>query len=148
MSKCVRFAQVLVACGILLGCTCSPPECLKSSGFTQATPHKVGVLEANALVSTGQAGFLLYGPYVAMKAGKYRLEVSGQAQGPSSGYVDVVSQKGTKKHAQFSFSPADRSLVQGQVVLKEPVEDLEVRVYVGNGDKVRVEGYELVPLRD
>lgn len=148
-SSWVRFAQVLGVCGMLLGCTCNPPECLKSSGFTETTLHQVGQLEGEALVSTGQAGVLLYGPYVAMQAGKYRLTVRGQVEGAGSGWVDVVSQKGVKEHAKFPFSPAaDGSLVQGQVVLEAPVEDLEVRVYVGEKDKVKVLGYELVPAKE
>lgn len=84
-----------------------------------------------------------------MRAGKYRLTVRGQVEGIASGWVDVVSQKGAKVHAKFPFSPAtDGSLVQGQVVLEAPVEDLKVRVYVGGKGKVKVVEYELVPAKE
>jgi len=39
-------------------------------------------------------------------------------------------------------------LSSGRVVLEESVDDLEVRVYVGADDEVRLDGYELVPVRD
>ena len=37
-------------------------------------------------------------------------------------------------------------LAEGQIQLDAPVEDIEIRVYVGAKDDVTLEGYELVPV--
>jgi hypothetical protein len=37
-------------------------------------------------------------------------------------------------------------LAKGVVTLKSPVKDVEVRVFVGGQDVVRLDGYELVPV--
>ena len=36
-------------------------------------------------------------------------------------------------------------MAQGVVTLESPVKDVEVRVFVGEQDAVRLDGYELVP---
>jgi hypothetical protein len=37
-------------------------------------------------------------------------------------------------------------LAKGVVTLKSPVKDVEVRIFVGGQDVVRLDGYELVPV--
>lgn len=141
------FKKLVLCCvsAVLLGCTCTPPECLKTSGFDPNTPHQVGKLEGRALVSDGRPGFLLYGPYVAMQAGKYRLKVYGQAERADSAWVDVVSDKGKTQHAKFPIAQGSGTLAQGEVELQAQVSDLEVRVYVDPNAKVKLEGYEFKP---
>ena len=53
-------------------------------------------------------------------------------------------------HAKFTLLPTAGTetavLASGLVSLDEDVSDLEVRVHVGPGDDVRLDGYELVPV--
>jgi hypothetical protein len=111
-------------------------------------PSEVGELRDDSLVSTGQPGFLVYGPYVPMNAGNYTLVVTGVASSTGSAWVDVVSGLGSVQHAKFTLTPTAEGetgvLASGQVSLDEDVGDLEVRVYVGADDQVRLDGYEFV----
>ena len=112
-------------------------------------PTSVGELRDGAVVSTGLRGHLVYGPYVAMNAGEYHLVVKGIASSVSSASVDVTSSGGKTEHAKYSLSPTNGDevgiLASGTVVLKSDVLDLEVRVFVGATDDVRLTGYELTP---
>lgn len=123
---------------------CMPPDCLKRSDFG---PN--GTVQDGRLVSSGRAGFVLFGPYVPMKAGHYRLLALGSGKVTSTAWMDVVSSKGTVQHGKFALaSPqGDGVLAEGRIQLDEPVEDLEVRVYVSARDDVTVEGYELIPVK-
>ena len=76
--------------------------------------------------------------------------LKGSASAVDSAWVDVVSQKGTVQHAKFPLSVTPQGvpgvLADGLVRIEAPVDDLEVRVYVGAQDRVRLEGYELTPV--
>jgi len=111
------------------------------------TPSEVGELRDGSLVSTGQPGFLVFGPHVPMKAGEYSLVVRGAATSISSAWVDVVSDWGSVQHAKFALMPTGGEtgvLASGRVSLDKKVVNFEVRVYVGADDEVRLDGYELV----
>ncbi|MBA2880011.1 hypothetical protein HNR65_000318 [Desulfosalsimonas propionicica] len=117
----------------------------KSTTFTQ-----VGAIKNRALVSTGESGFLLYGPYKSLKAGKYHLTVKGSASTIDSAWVDVVSEEGTIEHARF---PVDKEmgkekgiLVSGNVTLEKSVQDLEVRVWVSKQDTISIDSYSIQPI--
>jgi len=133
----------------LLKTWCLPPVCLKQQAFTESSPSQVGVIENGQLVSDGKQGFLLFGPYRPLNAGRYRLVVRGEGTVTDTAWVDVVSHKGTVQHAKFPLSsPSDGNkgiLAKGMVTMKSPVKDVEVRVFVGGQDVVRLDGYELVP---
>lgn len=123
---------------------------IRASGFTEETPTHVGVLHEAALVTTGRAGYLVFGPYAAMGAGEYRLVLKGTASHVESAWVDVVSGSGSVQHARLRLSTPpggeEGILASGRVSLVESVDDLEVRVSVGETDLVRLEGYELLPV--
>ncbi|MBF6648509.1 hypothetical protein [Methylobacter sp. BlB1] len=128
---------------------CLLPECLKRMSFVSTTPSHVGTVQKGKLVSTGRAGFLHFGPRVSMEAGNYKLLVRGKGNMTSSTWVDVVSGKGTIEYGKFTLHPTIHDgglLAEGQVQLDAPVEDIEIRVYVGAEDDVTLEGYELVPV--
>lgn len=124
---------------------------LHMDGFTREALSQVGSLKDSALVTTGREGFLSFGPYATMGSGKYRLVVKGTAEVIESAWVDVVSGSGAVEHARFelssSFYDETGVLAAGTVILPEAVDDLEVRIYVGEGDSVRLDGYKLVPVR-
>lgn len=121
-----------------------------SNEYLEFMPRQVGQMTNEGLKSDGRAGFLSFGPYSPMKAGEYRLVVKGSASAVDSAWVDVVSQKGTVQHAKFPLAVTTEGvsgvLADGLVRLEAPVDDLEVRVYVGAQDRVQLEGYELTPV--
>ncbi|MFN2122894.1 MAG: DUF7024 domain-containing protein, partial [Candidatus Promineifilaceae bacterium] len=128
----------------------TPPVCLKQQAFTENSPSQVGVIENGQLVSDGKQGFLFFGFYRPLNASRYRLVVRGEGTVTDTAWVDVVSQKGTVQHARFPLSSTSDGnkgvLAEGVVTLESPVKDVEVRVFVGEQDVVRLDGYELVPV--
>jgi hypothetical protein len=128
---------------------CIPPKCLKRTEFDSSTLSRVGRYQDGLLLSNGNSGFIHFGPYVSMDGGRYRLLVRGTAKATSSAWVDVVSDKGTFQHGKFALTQTAHGigiLANGEIQLDSPVNDIEVRVYVGAEDQITLEGYELVPV--
>ncbi|MEF3074312.1 hypothetical protein V2P20_04680 [Methylobacter sp. Wu1] len=112
-------------------------------------PRAVGQIKNNAIVSDGRPGYLAFGPYKPIAAGKYKLILHGKCEKSNSPLVDVVSSRGAVQHGIFALKPTvhdKRVLAEEQIQLDAPVEDIEIRVYVGAEDDVTLEGYELVPV--
>lgn len=114
-----------------------------------ALPRQVGRIDGAALISDGRSGYLAFGPYRPVASGEYKLVLRGKSERSDLAWVDVVSSKGTVQHGKFALKPTmqgEAVLAEGLVELHAPVEDIEVRVYVGAKDEVTLEGYELVPV--
>lgn len=129
---------------------CIPPQCLEKKLFNSSTPTKVGAMENGKLVSTGKAGFMHFGPYVAMAPGRYQLIVRGMGTVSDASWVDVVSNFGKTKHAKYPLHSTGKKgdiLAQGEMELVQPTQALEIRVFVSAEDEVALTGYELVPLQ-
>jgi len=126
---------------------CMPPECLSRASFDYPTPHShVGEVIDGQLVGNGVTGYVLFGPYVPMRDGQYKLVIRGTVDSESTGWIDVASSKGTVQHGKFAL---DNNMHANGVVAEEiieldvGVEDLEVRVYLEDGGKITLDGYEL-----
>lgn len=100
--------------------------------------------------TTGRAGWLLFGPYAALPAGRYRVELQGFAEPGHAGvvHVDVARDKGATVVAAVEIEAAqlaDAASEDGWVVLPftlaEPASDIEVRVRVGEASRLSVSGY-------
>jgi phosphoglycerol transferase len=140
----------------------SPQEIMKRAGFSPAKlqaggeglaalPRQVGNMQGGVLQTDSRNGFLIFGPYVPMAAGTYRLVVSGAAVATDTAFVDVVSEGGTVQHfkAQLATTPNGVAgiLATGVVKLDAPVTGLEIRIYVTEGDRVELSRYELTHLK-
>jgi hypothetical protein len=64
-------------------------------------------------------------------------------------WVDIVSNKGGLIHARFELinisSTAEGVLLEKNINIEQDVADLEVRVYVGQMDNLRLDSYSLLP---
>jgi hypothetical protein len=110
-------------------------------------PSEVGITENSGRVTERRAGFIVYGPYVPLKSGRYLLSVVGSATRLNGAYVDVVSDKGASVHARFDLAKrADNYLIRNvEVVLPLNINDLEVRIWVGENDEIKLLSYSLNP---
>jgi hypothetical protein len=85
-----------------------------------------------------------------MNAGLYHLLVRGIAETAKSAWVDVVSHRGRIQHGKFRLTSQntqrDTVIVDALVSLFYPVEDIEIRVFVGAEDCVTLFAYALQPL--
>jgi hypothetical protein len=100
--------------------------------------------------TTGRAGWLLFGPYAALPAGRYRVELQGFAEPDNAGtvHVDVARDKGATVVAAVELDAAqlaDAASEDGWVVLPftlaGPATDIEVRVRVVEASRLSVSGY-------
>ncbi|MGL3606257.1 hypothetical protein ACSV9I_07070 [Rhizobium sp. G187] len=125
-----------------IGTLCLTAESLHPSN----SATQVGEYKGGAIFSTNKKGFLLYGPYVAMNPGEYRLTIRGKANGTA--WSDVTSANGqtvlTSAALCTENCPYDKIFDQ-KFNIATKVERLEIRVFVDAGDNVRVDSYELVP---
>lgn len=103
----------------------------------------------SAIVSTGAAGFLMFGPYVAFAPGKYRVTIQGSISSPpSAGEIrfDSVSHGATVTHGSFVVSigaPLSGTIAEFDIAIAEGVTDLEVRAGATAGANVRIESYQI-----
>ncbi|WP_058833865.1 glycosyltransferase family 4 protein [Luteimonas abyssi] len=99
---------------------------------------QVGALQRSGLGTTGEAGLLLHGPYIRVVEGRHRLLMDGRhvtAHG-SSAWAEVVHSRGQAQVARFDLAgqTVEGPLLDVEFVLDDDVHDLEVRIWVGEGD--------------
>jgi hypothetical protein len=98
---------------------------------------------------------LLYGPYVPIQAGAYRVRVYGEAAGSPGqpfGVLEAVADGGRRKLARQPL--ADRSsrgsmdglLGRLDFVVHEALADLEIRVIVPQDTRMAIESIDVVTL--
>jgi len=119
------------------------------------SPRTVGSFDASGASSRlvaepGEAGYLHFGPYINMAAGRYtaRFDLSlaqpgalGDAEGVT---LDVVSQKGHVVHARRSLSAAaSDGSVELEFELPRKVDDLETRVLTTGRTRVELSSIRL-----
>lgn len=115
---------------------------------------QVGKRVSGTVRSTGQSGYLVFGPYVHMKEGKYRLELRGTIHSNDGKVItDVVGDKGLSEFARFEELDlpslnGSKVLLNREVVLEKAVSDLEVRVWVDKQADIELYGYSLRPIND
>ncbi len=112
---------------------------------------EVGVLRRGEYESDGRAGYLVHGPYVEMAAGRYRLRAHGQLLAdPGQGCcIDVTVDSGQERLFERRPQPnggRGTLLVDDVLELREGVQDLEIRVFVGSSTRIRIRGFELIPI--
>lgn len=111
----------------------------------------VGTLTGGKIISTGKAGYLIYGPYVALDAGTYQVTLDGTLDSLPDGShitVDVVSNRGnnTLGSAEISSAPINgESLATFLATVPPGVTDMEIRVQVPENGHVSISGYQVQP---
>ncbi len=107
---------------------------------------QVGVRDRQSLRSDGRAGFLVYGPYASLPAGRYRLEVRGAWEHDGDAYCDVMVGKGRNRLAHRDIRAADATrgmILLDTLELASDVFDLEVRLWVSESVGLRIDAIEL-----
>lgn len=104
-------------------------------------------LEGGALVSTGKAGFFMYGPYVTVDAGQYTVEIEGSVESLGSGELifDVASKGEVLGQQIVTANTAEGIIATINFDLPAATPDVEVRGRTGEGAVFQVAGYRLTP---
>jgi capsular polysaccharide transport system ATP-binding protein len=109
----------------------------------------VGKRKARDIVSTGQVGCLLFGPYVPLAEGNYRVVLRGMLGelGADPVRMDVTLDKGNHILAESLINRPhqDDCLVSLPITLEAPCTDLEVRVWVEAHSQVTISMVEIQP---
>lgn len=110
---------------------------------------QVGKRTGRDIVCTGQAGYLIFGPYIPLVAGHYRVVIRG-ALGENSlagARMDVAVNQGRLILAESALGEpdVDGCLVALPISLDEPCTDLEVRVWVGDNTDLQISMLEIAP---
>lgn len=102
-------------------------------------------------VSSGEAGHLVYGPYVRVPAGFYRVIVHIDLAAGDTLRFEVSADMGRsillEQMLQGEGIDAERGYAV-EVLLPRDIDDLELRLLVGAGVECRFKAYELIRLGD
>ncbi len=96
----------------------------------------------NEVISSEKEGFILYGPYMPMKAGNYDIYIDYEVihqKGDNIGYVDIASNQGTiiytKQEITGNMSPTNNIKL---TVSLDNIEDLEIRFWQNEGNRIKI----------
>ncbi|MBM5574155.1 hypothetical protein [Deefgea sp. CFH1-16] len=111
--------------------------------------HQVGVRSDAYLSSNGEAGFLMYGPYLALPAGRYQLRIHCECQNfiAAGARLDVVMASGAIELMACDQIDLDSAgcIVMPPITLDQPCNDLEVRIWVNEQTQLQIIQLEITP---
>ncbi|ACK79859.1 hypothetical protein AFE_2968 [Acidithiobacillus ferrooxidans ATCC 23270] len=133
----------------------------QNSGSTLIFPvqmsSKIGLRVGTTLQTTGQEGFLCYGPYMTLSRGIYRVNLMGSIgpQGLAGAYADIVCDAGKKgiHNEPLAITPFNE-YVDSTVgkpwmfFLEQDVSDLEIRLWVSNQTEINLCGIVLQQIEE
>jgi glycosyltransferase involved in cell wall biosynthesis len=107
----------------------------------------VGNRMGRNISTTGEEGFLIYGPYLPIAAGQYCVKIYGtfDKNGRSEAYMDMIANKGEVILGNSPLTkPNDNGcLVTLPISLDTDYSDFEVRIWVSKGCKLSVQKIEV-----
>jgi arabinofuranosyltransferase len=97
--------------------------------------------------STGRAGLLQFGPAIPLRAGRYEAEWTGAVEAPAAGpigfvvacYADCTRQLGMAEVHVESYKPDTRTIAKIPFLLRQPVRDIEYRLFITEQANVTLE---------
>lgn len=148
----IFLTMLLVVLSTLVGCK---NDSILFSPSSLSIKTLVGINDGKGVKTTDRAGFLVFGPYVGISPGVYRLDIHGSLDGdaPVLGSFDVVSEKGGRIHTSFpiyrNMVSADGSVIaRAYFEIQQKVDDAEFRIVVDAGAKGVFRGYALHRISD
>lgn len=109
---------------------------------------QVGRRQGQSMHTTGLPGFVVFGPYQALAAGRYRLNLTGMAQQwDGSEYFDVCCSAGNVQllHGVLSFAAAGEWTHTATFELPNAITDIEFRLWVGEHSELSLARMEIIP---
>jgi Wzt C-terminal domain len=142
------FDQRGFAPGVLELDVVAPGAARRYPGADARLSTQVGKREGTAIVSVGQEGFLIFGPYAQLPAGCYMARIEGRCEPCGTGvWIDICLDKGRRVLARQEASVGAKPgwIAELPFELSAPVSDLEVRLWVTAEANVRVESLCIEP---
>jgi glycosyltransferase involved in cell wall biosynthesis len=111
---------------------------------------QVGRRIGRDMISTGEPGRLIFGLYISVSVGSYRVTIHGvliSSQGPR-GRIDIVANQAKTVLAERALAPGTGgphlAIIDFDITM--PTSDLEVRVWIEKDVSVKVSLIEVIPL--
>lgn len=107
---------------------------------------QIGRRRGLGMHSTGQDGFLVFGPYEALEAGHYLITLSGKAKvWTGDEWFDIASSQGREQvlNRRLEGMPAGEWKKTMEFCLRHPVVDFEARLWIGAKSQVSLECMEI-----
>lgn len=117
------------------------------SGDDRRLQTQVGKRRGTRLQTTGQAGFLMFGPYIRLPKGRFEARIRGAAASGRA-VVDVAIERSRVIAAANVVAPlpSDTDLARLQFELMAPCDAVEVRIQVDADSVISVERLEIAPI--
>lgn len=112
---------------------------------------QVGERFGQYMRTTGQEGFLLYGPYTSLPAGRYHIVMNGNAlYWTGFEWLDVACDKGELRILHTSLDSLNKGSwkYEAEFMLKIATTDLEFRLWVAEDSQLSVDSIQLVPVTE
>lgn len=124
-----------------------PDGTLRFWGGDHRLHTQVGQRRRCRMRSTGQSGFLVFGPYLPLSAGHYRLRARGGGKCLlGTEYIDMTSDGGGQKLCHVLLAEAAEGWrVEVDIDVPIAITDFEVRLWVDGRSDLWLDGIELVP---
>lgn len=110
---------------------------------------QVGVKEGNEIVSTDQAGFLIFGPYIPLAAGQYCVLIHcALGENEFAGArMDVVAERGNRIITDLTLDDTiwHAGSFSIPILLDAPCNDLEIRILVTEQSALHISAIEINP---
>jgi hypothetical protein len=122
-----------------------PTPVLRYWGNDQRLHTQVGRRRGFAMETTGQEGFLFYGPYRSLRAGHYRLELSGTARHWTGAEVFDISHGGGSQILLKAPLLADKGpwTAHYEFELTQAVNNLEFRLWVSAMSELSISAIQI-----
>ena len=131
---------------------CVPNSLLRIPATDARFGTQVGSRDGAAIETTGNEGYLLYGPYISLPIGKYKITVRGTCHDAitSGAFMDIVIGEGDRILASSKLvkSEKDGILVCLFLDIDFQCDDLEIRVWVYKDSIIEVSMLEILLLTD
>ncbi|CAM5235554.1 hypothetical protein RLIN73S_02549 [Rhodanobacter lindaniclasticus] len=104
---------------------------------------------AGRFCTKGTQGFLVYGPYVDLTAGSYRVNLHGEVSAPSEARYDVAMNQGAEVLAEGSLSELlmrGDLLLSRDIVLPQGAKGMEIRLWVDAQAELCLDAIEILAL--
>lgn len=126
-----------------------PDDSIRLWGHDPRLHTQIGKYQDKRVLTTDEAGFLLYGPHLPIKAGNYEIKIEGNfEQLVGSEYIDITCEGGT----QILFKTAINDILTDNqtlitiVGIEQNLKDFELRVWVDRNTKISISDIILAPI--
>lgn len=110
---------------------------------------EVGHRHGQVMSTTGKAGFLIFGPFIELAKGRYKVVLCGAIgkNGAAGAHMDVVVKQGSVILGQSILDESDQGgrILAMVISLDKPCTDLEVRILVNDDSELQVSMIEIAP---